>query len=121
MAWAGPTFQLTGAAKIYGGVAVLGPIDLTIERGTTTVLLGTSGSGKSTLLRLLNGLLRPDAGQVLFRGEPPRRELRLQPGHLIPGGHLFPHLSASEDDRLLRRWLRRGAWRTACSISWLAV
>jgi osmoprotectant transport system ATP-binding protein len=120
MAWAGPTFQLTGAAKIYGGVAVLGPIDLTIERGTTTVLLGTSGSGKSTLLRLLNGLLRPDAGQVLFRGEPPRRELRLQMGYVIQGGGLFPHLSAADNVALLARWLGWDAERIARRISELA-
>ena len=98
-------FRLSAAAKGYGGVRVLGPIDLTIAEGTTTLLLGPSGSGKSTLLRLLNGLQRPDAGEVLFRGAPPGRALRLQLGYVIQGGGLFPHLTAAGNVALLARWL----------------
>src|SRR5436190_903610 len=47
----------------------LGPIDLRVEEGTTLVVLGPSGGGKTTLLRLLLGLLHPQQGVVLFRGE----------------------------------------------------
>src|SRR5207248_2540248 len=47
----------------------LGPIDLTVEEGTTPVALGPSGGGKTTLLRLLLGLLHPQQGAVRFRGE----------------------------------------------------
>ena len=63
-------FRVSKAVKTYAGARALGPVDLTLEAGTTTLLLGPSGSGKSTLLRLLNGLLAPDAGTVLFDGEP---------------------------------------------------
>jgi putative hydroxymethylpyrimidine transport system ATP-binding protein len=52
-----------GAA--LGGAAVLGPLDLRLEGGRVTALLGPSGSGKSTLLRLLAGLLPiPPGGAV---------------------------------------------------------
>ena len=98
-------FRVSGAMKTYAGVRVLGPVDLTIEEGTTTLLLGTSGSGKSTLLRLLNGLATPDAGEVLFRGQPPGRALRLKMGYVIQGGGLFPHLTAAGNVALLARWL----------------
>lgn len=50
-------------------VEVLNGIDLDLEPGTTTALVGASGAGKSTLLHLLGALDRPSSGTVLFRGE----------------------------------------------------
>ncbi len=47
----------------------LSAIDLSVEKGGLLGLLGPNGAGKSTLLRLLAGLLRPDAGKVLFEGK----------------------------------------------------
>ena len=48
---------------------VLSGINLTIERGSVTVIMGPSGCGKSTLLNLIGGRLLPDRGQVLVDGE----------------------------------------------------
>lgn len=48
----------------------LGPVDLTIRRGTVTVVHGENGSGKSTFLDILLGLLRPQTGQLLRDGQP---------------------------------------------------
>lgn len=50
-------------------VEVLRGINLNLEVGTTTALVGASGAGKSTLLQLLGALDRPTSGQVLFQGE----------------------------------------------------
>jgi osmoprotectant transport system ATP-binding protein len=97
-------FRLTSARKRFGHEGV-GPVDLTIEAGTTTVLLGLSGAGKSTLLKLLNGLAQPDGGEVLFRGQPLSPEARLQMGYVIQGGGLFPHLTAAGNAALAARWL----------------
>lgn len=55
----------TGSAT----VEVLKEIDLLLEAGTTTALVGASGAGKSTLLQILGALDRPTAGTVSFRGE----------------------------------------------------
>ena len=49
-------------------VNVLNGIDLTLEVGTTTALVGASGAGKSTLLHLLGALDRPSGGTIIFRG-----------------------------------------------------
>ena len=60
-------------------VEALRGVDLSIARGSFTVLLGPSGSGKSPLLQHFNGLLRPTAGRVLLDGQPlgyGRRELQ---------------------------------------------
>jgi osmoprotectant transport system ATP-binding protein len=100
-----PAFRIDRAQKRYAGTEGVGPIDLVIEEGSTTVLLGTSGAGKSTLLKLLNGLVVPDRGQVLFRGQPLSEKSHLQMGYVVQGGGLFPHLTAAGNVALVARWL----------------
>jgi iron complex transport system ATP-binding protein len=53
-----------------GSRTVLGGISLRIQPGDNIALLGANGAGKSTLLRILLGLLRPHAGEVLLAGKP---------------------------------------------------
>jgi NitT/TauT family transport system ATP-binding protein len=53
-----------------GAVQVIAPTNLSIEPGMIVALLGPSGSGKSTLLRILTGLTKPSAGDVLWHGKP---------------------------------------------------
>lgn len=51
-------------------VQVIAPTDLVLEADTVIALLGASGSGKSTLLRILAGLTKPSAGEVLWHNKP---------------------------------------------------
>ena len=101
--------DLVGVSKSYAGKPVLGPIDLSVSRGTT-VLIGPSGCGKSTLLRLMIGLVRPDAGTVSFEKIPldyaSLAEIRRRMGYVIQDGGLFPHLTARENVLLVPRFLR---------------
>ncbi|MEW2357783.1 ABC transporter ATP-binding protein [Spirillospora sp. NPDC029432] len=60
--------ELAGVAKRYGGVAALKGVDLVIERGELTAIVGPSGSGKSTLLHMIGTLDRPSAGTVRIAG-----------------------------------------------------
>jgi cobalt/nickel transport system ATP-binding protein len=53
---------------------------LTVRPGEKVVLLGSNGCGKSTLLKLMNGLLEPVAGEILWRGEKLTRTNLRQPG-----------------------------------------
>jgi osmoprotectant transport system ATP-binding protein len=105
-------FELEGVSKRFGSTQALQPVDLRLPPGRTTVLLGPSGCGKSTLLRLMNGLLRPDTGRVLFDGQPlPSREeavlaVRQRMGYALQGGGLFPHLTAGRNVDLMARYLR---------------
>ena len=61
-----------GLVKIYKTedleVMALQGLDLTIERGELTAIIGKSGSGKSTLLNIIGGLERPSAGRITFDG-----------------------------------------------------
>lgn len=56
--------------KKYGKKTALQDVNLTIPRGKIIGLLGKNGSGKTTLIKLINDLLTPTSGEVLFKGEP---------------------------------------------------
>ena len=64
-----PIIELRRITKAFGRQRVLDDIDLKIERGHTTVIIGRSGTGKSVLLKHIVGLLRPDQGEVYFEGQ----------------------------------------------------
>ena len=61
-------FNLSRVAKFYGNRQVLDIEELSIAPNLVTAVNGHNGSGKSTLLKMLAMLLRPDSGQVLYRG-----------------------------------------------------
>ena len=70
-------------------LSVLNNIDLTIESGSFTVILGESGCGKSTLLSMIAGLIKPSSGEILVDGLPvagpsPARTLLFQQPSLLP-------------------------------------
>ncbi|AUX32385.1 MULTISPECIES: ABC transporter ATP-binding protein [Sorangium] len=62
--------EIERVAKRFGPVRANDDVSLTIRAGAVHGLLGENGAGKSTLLRILGGLLRPDAGRLLFDGRP---------------------------------------------------
>ena len=107
--------RVVAASKTFGRVQALAPTTIEVARGQTTVLIGPSGSGKSTLLRLMVGLVRPDAGQVLFDGvalaPATFQAIRRRIGYVIQEGGLFPHLTARQNVTLLARHLRWPAAR----------
>jgi polar amino acid transport system ATP-binding protein len=108
-----PVVEVINAHKAYGAHQVLDGIDLSIARGTVTVILGPSGSGKSTLLRTINHLEKLDTGYVAVHGEPigvrrvgdrlkelPERLIlrqRARIGFVFQNFNLFPHLTVLEN------------------------
>lgn len=53
----------------YDGTKIIEDINIELNDGELVCLLGVSGSGKSTLFNVISGLLTPDSGHVLFKGE----------------------------------------------------
>ena len=103
--------QLLGVSKTFGDAAAVHAIDLSMERGKTTVLIGPSGCGKSTLLRLIIGLIEPDSGEIKFDGTllnlGKAEIIRHRVGYVIQEGGLFPHLTARGNILLMARHLGR--------------
>lgn len=86
-------------SRSFAGRPALRSVSLRLEPGTTTTLVGASGSGKTTLLRCLAGLLRPDAGRILFDGTDVTRVAaeRRGVGLVFQSYALFPHLTVAEN------------------------
>jgi tungstate transport system ATP-binding protein len=64
----GPLLELQSINKTYGQKQALRNISLSLDRRDLLSILGPSGSGKSTILRLIDGLEKPDSGEILFEG-----------------------------------------------------
>jgi putative ABC transport system ATP-binding protein len=102
----------SGLRLAFGGADVIDLPGLAVAPGTMTVLSGASGSGKSTLLYLLSGLLRPDAGSIVWAdtdiaklGESQRdRWRRKQAGFIFQNFHLIEEMSPV-DNVLVPIWL----------------
>jgi len=77
-------------------IQVIAPTDISIHAGEIVALLGPSGSGKSTLLRILTGLSKPSAGQVLWHGQP-FAESRANVSIVFQSFALFPWLTVLEN------------------------
>jgi len=61
--------ELRSVSKSWPGVRALSNVSLRAAPGQVHALLGENGAGKSTLLKILNGLVRPDGGEILIGGE----------------------------------------------------
>lgn len=73
---------------------------LHVERGRVYGLLGPNGAGKSTTLKMICGMLRPTAGEILFDGRPWRRADLYRIGSLIEEAPIYPNLSARDNLRV---------------------
>ncbi|KYH38427.1 MAG: ABC transporter [Candidatus Hecatellales archaeon B24] len=62
--------ELEEVSKVYGDVKALLDVSLQVRRGKVLVVLGPNGAGKTTLLKLMAGLLPPDSGRILYKGNP---------------------------------------------------
>jgi len=62
--------ELRGIEKHFGGIRALRNGNLSVQAGEIHLLMGENGAGKSTLMKILAGMIAPDAGQILFKGEP---------------------------------------------------
>ncbi len=63
-----PLLQMRGIDKTFPGVHALDHVDLEVAAGEVHCLLGENGAGKSTLMKVLMGVYRPDAGEIVLEG-----------------------------------------------------
>ena len=113
--------EVKGLAKSFHANTVLHDIDLDLQSGTTTAVVGSSGCGKTTLLRLIAGFEAPDDGTITIDGRqvaspesavaPHRRGV----GYVAQDGALFPHLTVGQNIGYGLRGTARGEVRARVS------
>ncbi len=97
------------AVTYPNGITALQPTTLAFTPGQFTVLIGASGAGKSSLLRCLNGLVRPNRGDVvvagvgsIFTSAPALRRHRCRTGMIFQQHHLIGRLTALQNVLMAR-------------------
>jgi osmoprotectant transport system ATP-binding protein len=106
-----PAIEISGLSKSFDGgrSRAVEAVDLAITAGAFVALVGGSGSGKTTTLKSINGLVRPDAGQVRIDGQPigeaAAHQLRRRIGYVFQEVGLFPHLTVAENIGITPRLL----------------
>lgn len=95
---------IRGLKKSFGRQRVFDSLDLDIVHGETLVVIGRSGCGKSVLLKHITGLMKPDAGEIMFEGEDITRftrkklyHMRLHFGMLFQSSALFDSMTVGEN------------------------
>ena len=99
-----PFVRFRGVKKAFGAKRIYSGLSLDILRGETITVMGASGSGKSVMLKMLIGLIKPDAGEILFDGQDVAQmnddqltEVRRRIAYLFQGAALFDSLSVGEN------------------------
>jgi ABC-2 type transport system ATP-binding protein len=94
-----PVLQATKLTKHYASVVAVQDVTFSLAPGQILGCLGPNGAGKSTTVKMLTGLLEPNRGMVLFRGEDIQKDLisyRKQLGYVPEEPNLYPSLSGRE-------------------------
>lgn len=113
--------------KCYGDKVVMEGFNLTVEKGDFVTIIGSSGCGKTTALKMVNGLIEPDAGEILIKGENIRSkdqtQLRRNIGYAIQGSVLFQHMTVEQNISYVPNLLnKRDKARTKAAVSkWMQI
>jgi len=75
--------RVTGLSKSFGGLHAVQDVSFEVRRGELLGIIGPNGAGKTTLFNLLNGFIRPDAGELVLEGQ---RLNRLKPNRICALG-----------------------------------
>ncbi len=94
-------------SKSFGGVRAVERVGFSVAAGELLAMIGPNGAGKTTCFNLINGQLRPDAGEILFDGKPmqmlpPRDRCRLGIGRTFQVAATFGSMTASENVAVAR-------------------
>jgi branched-chain amino acid transport system ATP-binding protein len=99
--------EALSVSKVFGGIAALDHIDLSIREGEILGLIGPNGAGKTTFFNVLTGLYKPDKGEILFRdqridGLAPHAIAALGLARTFQNIRLFPNMTAMENVMVAR-------------------
>ena len=94
--------EAKGLMKAYHGRRVVNDVNLNVNRGEVVGILGPNGAGKTTSFYMITGLIKPDAGEIFFKGvdvsqEPMYVRARMGMGYLAQDASIFRKLTVEEN------------------------
>ena len=95
--------QINNITKTFGNYRALNDVTLHVSQGKVFGLLGPNGAGKSTLIRIINHIIRPDSGQLIFQGHPMTDADVMQIGYLPEERGLYKKMKVGEQAIYLAR------------------
>ncbi len=95
--------EIQHVSKHYRAHTALDDVSLTIERGRVFGLLGPNGAGKTTLIRMINNIIKPDSGTILFDGKPLSASDVVRIGYLPEERGLYRKMKVGEHAIYLAR------------------
>lgn len=105
-----PIIQFKNVQKRFGENIIIPDLSFTINQGEFVTILGSSGSGKTTTLKMVNGLLKADAGEILIDGQKISDsdlvQLRRHMGYVVQQIGLFPHMTIAENIAVVPKMLQ---------------
>lgn len=99
--------EALSVSKVFGGIAALDHVDLSIKEGEILGLIGPNGAGKTTFFNVVTGLYKPEKGEILFRdqrinGLSPHEVAALGIARTFQNIRLFPNMTAMENVMVAR-------------------
>ncbi len=96
---------ITNLEIYYGPIMAIRGVSLEVREGQIVTVLGANGAGKTTLLKTISGVMDPEKGEIIYRGENiaganPDRVVRAGVVHVPEGREVFPLLTAEENLRM---------------------
>ncbi len=97
-----PLLEVRNLVKLYPRVTAVDGVSFNVNEGACFGLLGPNGAGKTTTIEIMEGILPPSAGEVLYRGEPLGRRFRAEAGILFQKTALQDFLTVRQTLNLFR-------------------
>ncbi|MCC2605782.1 ABC transporter ATP-binding protein [Planctobacterium marinum] len=95
-------------SKAFNGLKAVDNVSFSVEKGKCFGLLGPNGAGKSTTIEMMEGIAKPDSGEILFEGSPLSRESLKRIGIQFQNTALQDYLTTLETIRLFRSFYEQG-------------
>ena len=111
----------------YGNKVIIENFNLSIDKGEFITVIGSSACGKTTILKMVNGLIQPQAGDMIVEGRNTKDTdlvmLRRNIGYAIQGSVLFPHMTVEKNIAYVPDLLNKAdKKRTAEAVSkWMRI
>ncbi len=118
--------DVTSLSKSFDGFKAVNGAGLSVREGEVVAVIGPNGAGKTTLFNLITGVIRPDSGKVLFKGEditglPPYKVCRKGISRSFQVVNVFPRLSVFENVQVSVLSRQKKTWNLFTPSSKMAI